>query len=256
MRKDLFVTISAYIMVGSRIIRFQEPPINLDGYDRSLAVLEQALVLPNTFRDAMEVREEVFVKEQGCSLLMEADPDDARSCHWVVYDRLPGESELKAAGTIRLVPFPHDHHPAPGSSWDFDPEAESAVIASKPIPYIIDRATTYHDGKEPYIKLGRWAVRKEFRGRGLASLLVKEALEWAKKNPKVFNIPSDVLPLTKDSQTMDDDQKIWRGLVCIHAQEHVASAWAKLGFKHDEGMGKWTEAGIPHLGMFQRLVLD
>jgi len=243
-------------MTESRIIRCQEPPINLDGYDRSLPVLEQSVVLPNIFLDAMEVREEVFVKEQGCPLLMEADSDDARSCHWVVYDRLPGESELKAVGTIRLVPYPHDHHPVPDSSWDFDPEVESAVIASKPIPYIIDRATTYHDGKEPYLKLGRWAVRKGFRGRGLAGFLVKTALDWAKKNPKFFNTQLDVLALNKDGQTMDDDQTVWRGLVCIHAQEHVASAWAKLGFKHDEGMGKWTEAGIPHLGMFQRLLLD
>jgi len=240
-------------MVGHPIIRFHEPPINIDGYNRSLPVLQQSIVLPSLFIDAMSIREEVFVKEQGCSLLMEADLDDARSCHWVVYDKLPGETELTAAGTIRLVPFPHDPHPVPGSSWDFDPEAESAVLTSKKIPYIVDRATTYHDGKEPYLKLGRWAVRKEFRGRGLANLLVKTAFDWAKKNPKFFNTPLDQ---EQDEQAMDSDRTPWRGLVCIHAQEQVAPAWAKLGFKLDEGMGKWTETGILHVGMFQRLELS
>lgn len=242
-------------MAGSPIIRLQEPPINLNGYDRSLPVLKQSIVLPNQFIDAMLVREEVFVKEQGCSLLMEADPDDARSCHWVVYDKLSVESELIPAGTIRLVPFPHDPHPVPGSSWDFDPEAESAVITSKKIPYVADRATTYHDGKEPYFKLGRWAVRKEFRGRGLANLLAKTALDWAKKNSKFFHVPAYVIAPDQDGRAMDGHQTIWRGLVCIHAQEHVASAWAKLGFKLDEEMGEWTEAGILHVGMFQKLEL-
>lgn len=242
-------------MAGSPIICFQEPPMNLDGYDRSLSVSKQPIAIPNVFRDAMEVREEVFVKEQGCSILMEADPDDARSCHWVVYDKLPGESTATAAGTLRLVPFPHDPHPLPGWSWDFDPEAEDPVMASKPIPYVVDRATAYHDGKEPYLKLGRWAVLKEFRGRGLANLLVKTAFDWAKKNPKFFNPPLDVSPRDQAGLTMDANQTVWRGLVCIHAQEYIAPSWAKLGFKIDEGMGKWTEAGIPHVGMFQRLML-
>lgn len=230
--------------------------MNLDGYDRRLPFSEQSIVLPNVFRDAMVVREEVFVKEQGCSILMEADPDDARSCHWVVYDKLPGESKATAAGTIRMVPFPHDTHPISGSSWEFDAEAEDPVMTSKPIPYTIDRATTYHDGKEPYLKLGRWAVRKEFRGRGLANLLVKTAFDWARRNPTYFIPPLDVLTLDQSGQTVDADRTIWRGLVCIHAQEYVVWAWAKLGFKLDEGMGKWTEAGIPHVGMFQRLMLS
>lgn len=45
----------------------------------------------------------------------------------------------------------------------------------------------------------------------------------------------------------------WRGLVCVHAQEQVASVWASWGFEVDEGMGKWWEEGIPHVGMFLRL---
>lgn len=238
-------------MTVAPTIVFQPPPMNLNGYDRSLSVSEQPSQIPQAFQDAMTVREEVFVKEQSCPLQLEADQDDARSCHWIVYDKLPGHTQFSPAGTIRLVPYPHDPHPLPDSSWDFDFEAKNAVMVSKPIPYIIDRATTFHDGKEPYVKLGRWAVRKEFRGRGIATLLVKTALDWARQNPEYFKPSPDVLA----EEHLDVYRTTWKGLVCIHAQEYVAKAWAKLGFQLDQGMGEWKEADIPHVGMFQRLAL-
>ena len=58
-------------------------PTNLDGYNRSLPPAEQPSTIPKTFLDAMEVREEVFVQEQGVPLDNEFDADDARACHWV-----------------------------------------------------------------------------------------------------------------------------------------------------------------------------
>ena len=45
----------------------------------------------------------------------------------------------------------------------------------------------------------------------------------------------------------------WEGLMCVHAQEQVAKAWAKWGFHLDEGMGTWIEERIIHVGMFQRI---
>jgi predicted GNAT family N-acyltransferase len=235
-------------MQNTATIGFQGP-LNLDGYDRSLHASEQRVNLPSTFLDAMAVREGVFVKEQGIPLLMEADADDCRSCHWVAYDRLPGDTQLRPAGTLRLVPYPHDPHPLPGWSWDIDTEGETNSLDSKPIPYIIDRATTFHDGLEPYIKFGRWAVLKEFRGRGIANRLVNTALEWAKKNPEYFK-PALNSPMVAG---LDSHRTIWNGLVCIHAQEYLVKAWSKFGFEVDEAMGKWTEARIPHVGMFLRI---
>lgn len=242
-------------MIEVPMIAFQGP-LDLNGYDRSLPASEQPTKFPSAFQDAMAVREEVFVKEQGIPLLMEADSDDCRSCHWIAYDKPLGQSQLMPAGTLRMVPFPHDPHPLPGSSWDIDPEGEGCWIESKPIPYIIDRATTFHDGKEPYIKLGRWAVRKEFRGRGIANILVRTALDWAKQNPEYFNPSSKAVKEEHLGQLEDAYRTTWNGLVGVHAQEYLEKAWAKLGFITDEGMGKWTEAGIPHLGMFQRLDLS
>lgn len=52
---------------------------------------------------------------------------------------------------------------------------------------MVDRATTYHDGKEPYIKLGRLAVMKEFRGAGISGRLVNGAVLWLKNNPTYFD---------------------------------------------------------------------
>lgn len=53
------------------------------GYDRKLPSSEQPENIPQTFLDAMEVREQVFVHEQGVPLDNEFDADDARACHWV-----------------------------------------------------------------------------------------------------------------------------------------------------------------------------
>lgn len=160
-------------------------------------------------------------------------------------------------GTIRLVPFPHPTHPEPGSSFTADtigtnPDRD----ISKPPPFIIDRATTYHDGKEPYVKLGRLAVLKEFRGAGIARLLVSAALSWMLQNFTFFN-PS-VKSVGMDSMNASNigEIPVWKGLICVHAQEGVAKTWEKWGFKVDEEFGTFMEEGIPHVGMFQRLNLE
>lgn len=59
-------------------------PSDLDGYDRKRPSSEQLESIPKTFIDAMEVREEVFVKEQKVPLDNEFDSDDYRACHWYV----------------------------------------------------------------------------------------------------------------------------------------------------------------------------
>jgi predicted GNAT family N-acyltransferase len=39
----------------------------------------------------------------------------------------------------------------------------------------------------------------------------------------------------------------------VHAQEQVVGTWKRWGFEVDEGMGRWDEEGIMHVGMFTRL---
>lgn len=140
-------------------------------------------------------------------------------------------------GTIRLVPFPHSPHPVPGSKFFFSPSDST----SSPSEAVLDRPTSFHDGKEPYIKLGRIAVIKGWRGKGVSGILARAALAWARENSTFFN------PDAREGE--------WKGLVCVHAQAQVEGAWAKWGFESDEEMGRWEEEGIEHLGMWRRLDL-
>ena len=118
-----------------------------------------------------------------------------------------------------------------------------------------DRATSLHDGKEPYVKLGRLAVLKDFRGHRLGKLLVGAALAWMSEHASYFD-PSLTAGLDQLGIDRTRDIPKFNGLVCAHAQESVVGTWQKLGFEVDEGMGKWWEEGIPHVGMFQRLALE
>ncbi len=68
--------------MGTPFITFLSPS-NLDGYDRRRPPSEQPATVPKIFLDAMEVREQVFVKEQNIPLDNEFDADDSRACHWV-----------------------------------------------------------------------------------------------------------------------------------------------------------------------------
>jgi hypothetical protein len=68
--------------MGTPFIQLLQPS-NLDEYDRHRLPSEQLGNVPKTFLDAMEVREQAFVIEQGVPLANEFDSDDARSCHWV-----------------------------------------------------------------------------------------------------------------------------------------------------------------------------
>lgn len=226
----------------------------------------------------MRVREEVFVNEQKCPLENEFDADDPRSCHWVVYasinetvkpelqddegnvtQRKKSVTTTQPIGTIRLIPFPHPPHPEPGSKWSMyasEAHVSESDQTTYPPPYIVDRETTFHDGTEPYIKLGRMAVIKEFRGHGLAKLLVHTAMTWAAQNPAYFN-PS----ITESGMDALGAKRLaevpaWKGLICVHAQEQVAKLWAKWGFTADEKMGAWIEEGINHVGMFNRMDLE
>jgi len=172
----------------SEFISFLPPPgLALANYDSAALHSTQSPDVPEVFRDAMSVREDVFVKEQKVALENEVDIDDARSFHWVAYasvgtsgsdgnaamDGVTKDSATSAehtgrkgstamklpVGTIRLVPPPHPPHPQPGSSHKIDnheglPQDMQSGLSK----------TEMHDGKEAYIKLGRLSVLQPFRG--------------------------------------------------------------------------------------------
>lgn len=149
-------------------------------------------------------------------------------------------------GTIRLVPSPHHPHPTEGARYEAPsedvPNVSAKELFSAPLPeHVVDRSTDLHDGVEPYVKLGRLCVVKEFRGRGYAVLLVQRMLQWVVANPDF---------------ACAGDGREWKGLVGIHANADVVGTWKRYGFVVDEGMGSWFEGSMRHVGMFLRLDLD
>lgn len=261
--------------MGTPFITFLEPS-KLDGFVRGAPRETQPASIPSAFLDAMEVRERVFVQEQHVDVDNEFDMDDARSCHWVVYASVnktealeirdeegnvvqPRRSSTRSTpiGTIRLVPFPHENHPQPGGKY-INNELQGAEKDSRPdqgsFPaFSTDRATSFHDGKEPYVKLGRLAVIPEFRGHRVARLLVNTVMSWLKNNPSYFDPSLKEMGLAQLGARDENDIPKWRGLICVHAQEQVVRTWERWGFQIDEAMGKWWEEGIPHVGMFLRI---
>lgn len=238
--------------IAKPIIAFHGPPKDiLCAYNRNIPSSQQSKSIPLVLRDAMTVREIVFVHENKNVLLPHhLDPDDARSYHWVLYapvseEPVSGDAELRPVGTIRLVPYPHGPHPEPGKSY-FAPDEDAPVEESEtffrraPPEYEADRTTSLHDGKEPYLKLGRLCVVKEFRGNKLADVLIQTALEWASEN---FPFGTTGMPE-------------WKGLVCAQAQEKAVTTWERNGFVIDKEMGTWTTVNVKHYGMFHRINLE
>ena len=270
----------------SEFITILPPPGDtIAEYDPTKRSSEQSSSIPQAFLDAMSVRETVFVDEQEVPLVNELDPDDARSWHWVVYasvgrtktpsptrkgstgnaaipngtheanninngERRTSDSTAArvAVATIRLVPPPHPPHPQPGSHHKTD-----NADAIPPVTHT--RRTSLHDGHEPYIKLGRLATLKEYRGKGLSKLLVSAALRWAMEHSvEILPPPEPAAAEAARLEGEDEEDWRWRGLVLVHAQlDRTVGLWERYGFSVDERMGIWDEEGIPHIGMWRRL---
>ncbi|KAG0642146.1 acyl-CoA N-acyltransferase [Tuber brumale] len=176
-------------------------------------VLSQEPILgttSQTFKDAMVVRKEVFVEEQGVAAENEFDDNDKRCYHIVAYDSDADASERLPIGTIRIVPGPHEHHPG------------------EPIPVGQEHAN--------YLRLGRWATSKAYRGHGVGRKLIDAAVEWAAR--KEFT---------------GDDGSEWNRMCLVHAQTRAVGLWEKAGFVVDESMGEWDEEGIMHKGLWMRI---
>ncbi|KAL4954878.1 acyl-CoA N-acyltransferase [Aspergillus filifer] len=201
---------------------------------------------PKLFNDAVAVRLEVFVDEQKCPAEFEVDEDDSRCWHWVIYDTTPDESlavnGALPVGVVRLVPPPHASHESFIAAYAADGDPESRYISKDGFDY----------EHEPYIKFGRVAVLKNYRGAGVARKVMEEALTWAQGHPDEINKAFEEFA-GKDGNGDKVQGKKWRGLALVHAQVEVERFYQRLGFETDEGLGRWSEEGIEHVGMWRRL---
>jgi predicted GNAT family N-acyltransferase len=261
-------------MSGQFVTYISPPGAAIQAYPKHDVDAVPPSSVPSDFADAMTVRKAVFITEQGCRLEYEIDEDDERSHHWVVYASVGVKSHSSSGtsspeptteyerrkihggqvpiGTIRLVPPPHAKHPIPNS---IDGIGGDEVK----VPEYGDRPTKLHNGKEAYVKLGRMAVIKEFRGYGLGHLLVNQALEFAKHHKRQLQcIPLDAV---EESRLLHDlgasrfGDLEWKGLVMVHAQLDAVRFYAKNGFVVDEELGTWIEEGIEHVAMWKRIEL-
>ncbi|KAL1637889.1 hypothetical protein SLS56_000446 [Neofusicoccum ribis] len=258
----------------SQFISFLPPTASLaTSYDRTKPAADQpARDIPITFKDAMTVRERVFVEEQAVPLPNEFDDDDPRCFHWVVYASVgtssggsngasplsddsptnsgsPSPQEERrqsdpsanrvAVGTIRLVPPPHPPHPAPSDEHKLD----NSLHAPATGPHV-----------EPYIKLGRLAVLPAYRKLGLAALLVRTALDWASQNSvQVLSPPRPEEVEMAKVEGREEDLESWNGATLVHAQVQLERFYGRFGFVKDEKMGEWDEEGCRHIGMWMTL---
>jgi len=194
---------------------------------------------------------------------------------------VPRRSSTKTVpiGTIRLIPFPHQPHPRQGGIYVGDRLVNAGSLATEVDPnrsgFVpemtdeerkrvrepwcwppgIERETDLHNGQEPYMKLGRLAVLKEFRGRGIASQLVQTAIKWIQDQPDLFDPLASNVGFARVESTPSGGQLLprWNGLFMCHAQEAAIPLWEKWGFKVDKSLGRWIEEGIPHVAMFLRV---
>ncbi|KAL6720594.1 hypothetical protein ACLMJK_002518 [Lecanora helva] len=174
------------------------------------------------FYDALSVRNAVFGIEQNCSAAEEIDAEDALSWHWVIYAK-DDQGQEGPVATIRLTPA----------------QAHADTDDEKSIGGPNYKGSNAWDHKEPYVKLGRLANLKEFRGRSYGNLLAETALKYAEHH---------VGDMIKDQELGD-----WHGLVLIHAQRRMERWYGRLGFQTDMGLGTWLEEGIEHVGMWKRV---
>jgi predicted GNAT family N-acyltransferase len=198
----------------------------------------------------MKIRVRVFVDEQHCSADAEIDSDDVRSWQWVIYassspseDHQSSSSATSATSTatstpvavIRLVPPPQPPHDLLTNPGNINLPA-------------------YDWTHEPCIKLTRVAVLPEYRGYGLGRRLVETALSWATEHAgEIDAAAGELARQDKNKDLPDGGVEAWRGLVLVHAQVDVERMYSGLGFVKDEGLGRWDEEGIEHVGMFRRL---
>jgi predicted GNAT family N-acyltransferase len=264
--------------MGTEFTGFQPPPGDtIANYDRKLPYDEQPATVPSVFKEALSIREEVFVQEQKIAPENELDEDDARSYHWVVYASVgtshsshtasPEPEHKKAAGhsrrsskdeqrrssgstasrvpvgTIRLVPPPHKHLTQNG------PRTSQTGGNSAP-------NAPQWEPEEPYIKLGRLATLAPYRGLGLSRLLIRVALEWARTHPE--EIVKPIQPSDVEAARLEGkkEQEPWDGLVIVHAQTQVEGVYTRFGFQKVEEMGTWWEEGWEHIGMQLKLSVN
>ncbi|KAJ9477002.1 hypothetical protein PHBOTO_000659 [Pseudozyma hubeiensis] len=229
-------------------------------------------------RGVCSVRIEVFVKEQGFALADEIDQYDPLAAHFILTHNSDPSTAL---GTLRLLPYPlpipkpdeAGAEPDPNSSYPLGGSRSESAIASDFIsaawshyspsaPSARDPAQTEAEEKETAkqmtekggAKLGRLALVKAARGKGLGHLLVRKAEEWligvlqsdeTSKQGAFGPRPTLQGEQGETRQTKGSDEERLESIVIkLSSQIYVIDFYQKLGYTPVGD--RYDEDGAPH----------
>ncbi|SAM71861.1 uncharacterized protein UBRO_00260 [Ustilago bromivora] len=247
-------------------------------------------------RGAYDVRLTVFVKEQGYALSDEIDQYDPLAAHFILTSNADPSTVL---GTLRLLPYPlpipkpdaEGSEPEPCSSYPLGgSRSESAIAgdfvsaawsAHPPVKGRRDPAETKEEERRteeevPELggaKLGRLALMKEVRGKGLGHLLVREAERWllrvlgsgeAVKKGAFGPRPSKQGVAAKGGQEEEGERGEGEGdeegkkldsiIIKLSSQVYAIGFYKKLGYTP---VGEqYDEDGAPHQLCYKQVFLE
>ncbi|SPO20722.1 uncharacterized protein UTRI_00198 [Ustilago trichophora] len=238
-------------------------------------------------RGACDVRIEVFVREQGFALEDEIDQYDPLAAHFILTHN---SNPDKVIGTLRLLPYPlpipkpdePGSEPNPNSSYPLGGSRSESAVASDfisaawshhptPISSARDPAQTHAEEEETGkgmpekggAKLGRLALLKEARGKGLGHLLVRKAEAWlidvlssdeAQRQGAFGPRPT----LQGDRQQSEESkaaktERLESIIIKLSSQIYVIDFYKKLGY---EPIGeRYDEDGAPHQLCYKQVFL-
>ncbi|KAF1811719.1 hypothetical protein P152DRAFT_398773 [Eremomyces bilateralis CBS 781.70] len=264
---------------GTGFVNRIDPPIAIKGYNPAKTYDHQPDTVDPVFLEAMSVREDVFVQGQGVPQAEEVDADDPISYHWVCYASVSRKKSATDSAAVTDAPESSAADEVPRNalggkiimrrrSSAYQPEhlgkrppsphTTVPVGTVRFVPPIRNRprevpgTPTSFPTKEPFVKVTRLAVHRQFRGLGLTRLLLSDAFEFIVNNPEKIVPPLG--PAEREAyNAQGKSEELWKGLLLVHAQKPVKGLWERYGFKQDEGMGEWMEDGCLHIGMWRWL---
>ncbi|CBQ67558.1 conserved hypothetical protein [Sporisorium reilianum SRZ2] len=235
-------------------------------------------------RGACDVRIQVFVHEQGFALDDEIDQYDPLAAHFVLTHR---SALATALGTLRLLPYPlpipkpdeAGAEPDATSSYPLGGSRSESAIASD----FISAAWTHYpqsgsSARDPAqtraeeqqteqqiperggAKLGRLALLKEVRGKGLGNLLVRKAEEWLLQvlsNDKASKQgafgPRPSLQGEEQHTEPAKEERLDSIVIKLSSQIYAIGFYKKLGYSP---VGEqYDEDGAPHQLCYKQVFL-
>lgn len=226
-------------------------------------------------REAFRIRAAVFHEEQGFPLEVEVDEYDPISAHFVLVEQrgigtkdddggddsssavivgtafsgsahtMPTKdaSQIASAtashpirGTLRWVPYPSTEVPS-----TIEGAAKGSVSSLLPLgrPPTSQGALATTFASAGGAKLGRLALEKSARGKGLGARLVRESEQW------VVQALRSRVEAEAASTAVQKDKKSIQVTFRLHSQMHVISFYEALGYR---AQGEpFDEDGAPHL---------